>query len=743
MKVGAARTTRDRPATPLARQLLALALPVALAAQAPPLALSGRRTCTVGRVAAADAPRIDGSLTDACWAAAPAIGELVMVEPWEGRVPTERTVVRLLHDERELYLALVCDHRDTGSVRATQRARDARLDPDDRVEIMFDPFENRRTAYFFQVGAAGSLGDAIVSQNGGRFEKPWDAIWRAEVLRTDAGWQAEIALPFRSIPRAHGAGSWGFNLRRIVRASNEEYQWANPTQSVPFFRVSEFGTMAGLGELSDGVGVDLMPYTTVEMARDRSAADPGWKSDPDAGGDVFYRVTPELTLAATVLTDFAETENDGRQINLDRFPLFFPEKRDFFLEGAGYFGFGAERFGEGSTLLPFFSRRIGLDADGAEIPLLGGIKLTGEAGPWELGMLTVVTDATATVPDERVLAVARAKYALGEQTTVGVIGTSGRPTAPGSNAVLGADFYHRCERFVGDLDLQLSANVVGSHTSGGGGDGESFAVEARSVGSEWELHAGTRWISAEFNPELGFVRRTGTRSWLADASFEPRLTEGGQVRNLVFEGAASFFESWAGSTQEVDLELEFAGVEFHSGDRVGVTAARRFDRVEQDFLLFDNSVTISAGDYWGTRYGVEFASSEGRALSSGASVTSGDFFDGRSTSYSLDVDWRTSALLILGARWRSDVVDLGPGRDFTTQIVEGQADLHWSPTLSVYNLGQFDNESQTLGWQTRLRWIYSPGCDLFAVAEFGWVRGDSFAPTNQAVTLKVVHTLRF
>ena len=245
-----------------------------------------RPIAQVGRIDGAEAPVLDGSMDDACWIDAPAIGDLTMVEPWLGRAPTQRTVVKLLHSRDQLYIGLWCYDRNAAAIRATQRARDARLDPDDRVEILLDPFENRRTAFFFQIGAGGSIGDILISQNGGRFDKPWDAIWEGVSRVTDEGWFAEIAIPFRSIPRQEGARSWGFNLRRYVRTANEEYQWANPTQSVPFYRVSECGTIDGIGEVRTGIGLEVVPYASAGVARDRSRPDPEWRTDPDAGGEI-------------------------------------------------------------------------------------------------------------------------------------------------------------------------------------------------------------------------------------------------------------------------------------------------------------------------------------------------------------------------------------------------------------------------------------------------------------------------
>jgi len=660
------------------RLLAACFVALAVAGAAPSQSEGARRAARVGRIEPDAAPRIDGRMDDACWADAPQIGELTMVEPWLGRTPSQRTVVKLLHDRNALYIGLWCYDADPARIRASQRARDARLDPDDRVEILLDPFENRRTAYFFQIGAGGSIGDILISQNGQRFDKPWDAIWDGASEVTGEGWFAEIAIPFRSIPRREGAGSWGFNLARRVRAANEEYRWANPSQSVSFFRVSECGTMEGIGDIDAGVGLELVPYVAARAERDRAAADPDASSDLDAGGEVNYRLTPSVTLSTTLFTDFAETEDDGRQINLNRFPLFFPEKRDFFLEGSSYFTFGANEAGN-SRFLPYFSRRIGL-SDGQPVPLLFGAKMTGEAGPFEFGVLDVETEATDALAS------------------------------------------------TGSLEED---------------DGESYGVDLRA--REWQIELGSRWVAADFRPALGFVRRRDTRQSASEIGWRPRVAEGGAIRRWIVEVDVEHAEAWDGEPQDASFGFDQLGFELHTGDQVGVFLDRRFERVQDDFDLFRDTTTVFAGDYWTTREGLFVEASEARAVSGFASASTGGFFDGTSHQLRLDVDWRTSPLLHLGGGYDTAIVDLGPGRDFTTQIGSTRVDLFFSPRLSLRNLVQYDNESEALGWQSRLRWIYAPGRDFFAVLGTAWERetDGSLAPTEQSLELKVVHAVRF
>ena len=703
---------------------------------------ASRRTARIGRIEATAAPVVDGVLDDACWATAPEIGELVMVEPWQGQPPTQRTVVKVLHDAQHLYFGLWCHEADATRIRATQRARDARLDPDDRVEILLDPFEDRRTAYFFQIGAGGSIGDALVSNNGARFDKPWDTVWWGQAHVGSDGWFAELAIPFRSIPRREGARAWGFNLRRHVRTQNEEYRFNNNTQAVSFFRISELGTLEGFGALDGGLGLELVPYATARWRDERLPVDRGADGNGDVGGELYYRLLPSLTVAATVNTDFGETEDDERQINFNRFPLFFPEKRDFFLDGIGYFGFGASEAG-GSSLLPYFTRRIGLGPDARPVPILGGVKLAGQAGDFELGLLDIVTDATAT-SDRENLAVGRVKYAFGEQSYVGVLGTSGDPRSRGDNQVVGADFAHRLPRLFLDLDLRLAADVLLSEDAQSG-TGSSGGVQIESRGREWELGLGSRWVSPDFEPALGFVRRRDTRASRADVGWLPRLGAGTALRTFELRTSLVHAEGYDGTPQDLGIGVDRLGVTAHTGDRVYGFARRTFERVDRDFALFRGNVSVPADDYWNTRYGFGISSTEARAANLSVVVESGDFFGGRSTSVRNTAEWRVSALSHLGLVYQTARVDLGPGQAFTSQIVTVRADLHLSPTLSLRNLVQFDNESNLFGWQSRLRWIYAPGCDLFGVVGLGWQREEdgSIAPTGQAVQIKVAHSLRF
>ncbi|MDP6928429.1 MAG: DUF5916 domain-containing protein [Planctomycetota bacterium] len=714
-----------------------------------PLFQEDRRMAQIGRIDAADAPNFDGSLDDPCWAQAPEVGRLITVEPRLGADPDQRTVVKILHDRHNLYMAVWCFDDNPSGIRATQRSRDASLDPDDRVEFILDPFNSRRNAYWFQIGAGGSCGDALLG--GSHFEKSWDAIWDGRAKITSRGWQAEIRIPFRSLAFPEGGRVWGFNLRRHRRQANSEYRFTNIVLGRRFFRVADIGLLDGFGEIDTGIGLDVVPYAVGDMDRRRElsfANDPtgrDWNSNGDAGLDMFYRLTPSMTFSMTFNTDFAETESDARKINLTRFPLFFPEKRDFFLEDASRFQFGAGSRRE-TTFVPFFSRRIGLDSKGNKIPIISGVKVAGEAGPWEVGFLSILQDESADVGSERNLSVARVKRALADETAIGMIGTIGRPLDRGSNSIYGVDFYHREKRFIGDSDLRFWANVVGSHTSGGDGkkDGNGMMgdVRLRGEANEWRWHLGSRWVSDDFNPELGFIRRKGIKQFDQGTMWLPR-PDTGPIRNWELGVRTRAVTDEANEVEDLDFRLD-PGIEFHSGDEIGMTFSRRFERVDKDFKVFNEQFEIPMADYWETRADLRFESSEGRPLSGEVSLSAGDRYAGSSERIGLDLAWRPSPLLTVGAELDWERVRL-PNARFVARVLEGRLDLEFTPRVTLHNLLQYDNESRNLGFQSRLRWVLEPGSDLFVVVSGGWLDylDGGMYPHSQDLAIKLVHTFRF
>jgi hypothetical protein len=706
---------------------------------APPqgLGLAHKPTAQSVLLATEDAPRIDGWLQESCWQRLQPIGELVEVEPREGQVPDERTVVRIAHTRDHIYLAIQCFDSQAQGIRATQMDRDARLDPDDRVEWFFDTFHDRRNAYWFQIGAGGGPGDALIYNNGQRFNKDWDTIWRAHARITADGWQAEVQIPFRSMAFDPEKDTWGFNLVRWRKRQNAEDRWASPARRVRFFAVSEAGTLTGMRGAVQGVGIDVVPYLKYSVARTRSVAR-SWDHDLEAGGDAFYRITPSLTAAVTVNTDFAETESDARLVNLTRFPLFFPEKRDFFLEDASLFEFGPRDDG----FLPFFSRRIGLGRGGVEIPILGGGKVAGRAGDWNLGVLDVHTDDPAD--GEENLLVTRVSRNVGEQSSVGALFTHGRPGEPGDNSMLGVDGVFQSSNW---LDSQRSMRVIGyaaaTRQSGVGGDGAAGGISIANWNDFASVELDVQHIDDEFRPALGFVRRRGVTSLRNELQFTPR-PEAASIRKFRHKFEQSWFLDQRGELESVDLDLEPCSLELESDDELAFGVLYTFDRLDDPFDIHPG-VTIPSGRYDLVAGYVALESAEGRALSCTTSFRYGGFYAGRRTEFEVRPVWRVSRHLTLGARYERNWIDLDQG-SFQTKVIEGNVDIALNPELGVKNLVQYDSVSEELSWQSRLRWIVQPGSDLFVVLGYSWDGSGSGAgtrPDNQGVIVKLQHTLRF
>jgi len=695
-----------------------------------------------------EAPSIDGALDDAAWSRASAIGALVQVEPVAGALPSQRTEVLLCYDSRNIYLAVRCYDDEPESVRATQRRRDAWLDPDDRVEFLLDPFLSRRNAFWFQVGAGGSKGDALITKNGSNFNKEWDGIWYGEARRTSAGWQVECAIPAATLNFREGNSSWGFNIRRRLRRTNEEARWASPDPRHFFFSVAQAGTLHGIEGLDQGLGLDLVPFAVgrYESPEPDPLDDPMGQGDIDRTGDVgfdaFYRLTPNTKLSISVNTDFAETEVDERRVNLTRFPLFFPEKRDFFLEDSGvfFFGSGGRRGRRGSSeLLPFFSRRIGIDADGQEVPILAATKLTGATDQLSFGLLDVQTRDSGSLSAKN-LSAGRASYNLGAQSDVGMIWTHGHPTEELRSDTYGVDLNLRTNDFRGGENLRFSSYLLRSDTEGVGRNDLAYQARLSYPNDEHDASLEYAVVEENFDPALGFVRRSGVKNYQARYSWNPRLS--GAIRQLRFRIDPSLTTDTDNDLQTARTVLQPLGIEWDSGDEFSLRVMHTSEVLDEDFDITDD-VTIPVSRYDFTRVEAELETSSSRMLSGSLEVEVGGFYDGRREDYRLQLELRPGAWGNFSTELERNQVHL-PGGDFDVNIARLRADLQFSTRVNWSNFIQWDDESDAMGLNSRLWWILAPGRELFFVINQGWTaNADTFSPTDLEVSAKVGYAFRF
>ena len=647
-------------------------------------------------------PVVDGVLSDPAWRDAARIEGFVQREPRTGEPASERTVVLITYDEENLYFGFHCYDSSPGSITAKEMARDADLSQDDRVQIILDTFLDRRTGYWFQIGPRGSIGDALISDNGAVFNKDWDTLWEGRAVIHDEGWDAEVAIPFQSLSFPQGSDTWGLKLIRHIKRLEESDYWPTANLDSYNFQVSDAGLVVGLEGIRQGHGLDIRPYGLGGLHHEENG---NYGLKGDVGVDVFYRVTPSVQAALTVNTDFAETEADTRRTNLTRFPLFFPEKRDFFLDGASYFTFGTNR----NDLIPFFSRRLRLDVGGRPIPILGGGKLTGQVGDWNLGFLGVAEDRN---DETRGYGVARIRRNFGRESSVGFLGTTGNAVGEEDSRLLGADLRLATSRFRDDKNLALTLFGLWTDTDTAAGSDAAFGGELAYPNDFVDAVVGFQEIGDRFEPGLGFVPRRGIRSSYANFALRPR-PERWDIRQLSFGTEFEYTTDLDNRLLTRILELQPVNIRFDSGDQLGGELHLNFEYLDEAFHIHPDHA-IPVGEYRFIDYRATFDSARRRRFWFSAEGNWGEFYSGRRKGTELAMGYKVAVPVFLSVEWEQDRVYL-PSGSFTATVSRFVANVLFSPDVTLYNYIQYDNLSRVLGWQSRFYWILQPGNEIIVV----------------------------
>jgi hypothetical protein len=660
--------------------------------------------------------------------------------------------VWIVYSKDALYIAVRCEDSRPGGIVATEMGRDATIEENDNIQIVLDTYHDHRNAYYFATNAVGALVDGRVTENR-EAAIEWDGIWLVRTKIDGEGWTAEFEIPFKTIGFDPRLREWGFNISRYLARGRETSRWASPSLDVALSHAVRAGNLTGLEGLSQGVGLDVKPYGIAGATRDVTASQL-WRGTADAGADIFYRITSNLISSTTVNTDFAETEVDTRQVNLTRFPLFFPEKRGFFLEDAGIFEFaqGAERHGPpgmnaGGDLIPFFSRRVGL-LRGNEVPILIGEKLTGKVGRFDVGILNVQTGAL-TQDDERIapsknLSVARVKANFWSQSYLGAIATNGDPSGETSNQLAGVDLRLATSNFLG-RQKNLNLMVFGSKTRTGGMEGHETSYGGEIAFPNDLLTLSQKWITIgeNYNPALGFVPRRGVRIASTAAEYRPRPNVGG-IRQLSFEFAYNDYYSLTNRASETkEVELTPFQAFFHSGDMVEYGWTWNREQLFEPWEIVEG-VELPVGAYSFSMHSAAVRTSEGRPVSASIEFGTGSFFSGTRRSFAGEVALRKDEHLTASFQLERNWLSLKEG-DFNTSLMMVRLDYAATPFISVANFVQYDTESANVGLQSRFRWILTPGNELFVVLNHAWQEDlfDRFESAQTRFRVKVNYTFRF
>jgi hypothetical protein len=687
----------------------------------------GRFTMRAAR--AATPLRVDGRLDEPAYAGVEPVSDFIQMEPAGGQPATEKTEVWVFFDQQRLYVTLRAWESRPDLMVANEMRRDSNnIRMGDCVGFSLDTFHDGRNAFQFEVNPLGARTDGQ-SANERQYSADWNPIWDLAVGRFEGGWTVEAAIPFRSLRYRPGAGQvWGFNARRNSKWKNEISYLARIPPEFGIgrgsFSASRFPSLVGL-ELPAGFkNLEVKPFIVGDLngqltsdgsGRPRLEDDPG----ADVGVDAKYGITESLTADLTVNTDFAQVEADEQQVNLTRFSLFFPEKREFFLENQGVFAFGGVGNvpaggggGAGTSDLPilFYSRRIGL-SEGREVPILAGGRMTGRAGRYSLGLLAIGTrDEPLAQARATTFTVARVRRDILRRSSIGALATarSLAQSGRGSNQTYGVD-----GTFTFFQNLFFNAYWAKTDTTGLSGDNTSYRGQFEYGGDRYGVQVDRLVVGDRFNPEVGYVRRGGMARTSGQLRFSPRPAGSRTVRKLFWIGSANYIENGRGRLETRALEGEFA-VELHNSDRVGVTVTDTYELLERPFAIAPGR-QIRPGGYrfFSTRAAVTLG--QQRPVSGAVSLEHGEFYDGRRTSLGfartrVNLSSRLSLEPLLSINW----LDLSAGA-FTTTLAGSRVTYTMTPLMFTSALVQYNSTTRRASTNVRLRWEYQAGSELFVV----------------------------
>jgi hypothetical protein len=650
---------------------------------------------------------LDGRLDETAWTTAELSDAFAQTDPREGEPPTFRTVVRVLADEDALVFGILCEDADPNGIVSFSVRRDASLDAEDHVRVILGPFMDGRSGYVFAVNPSGSRYDGLINQGPEGDNSDWDAIWEAATARIESGWSVEIRVPIRSIKFKPGLSEWHFNVQRRSQRLLETDRWAYPSRQFQITQTSRAGLLTNLPSFGVGLGLSFRPAITTGGGH--SAADE-IDGEVQPSVDLTQRIGGNVVASVTANTDFAETEVDTRRTNLTRFPLFFPEKRRFFLEGSDIF-----QFGPGGNLardaMPYHSRTIGL-VRGREVPIIVGSKVDGLAGNARYsGLIIRTNDQEGVVESPATMSVVRFKQNLWEESWVSAIGTVGDPLGRTGSWTGAVDFTYGTSHFRGDKNLFLHAWGLAMGRDGHDGDTNSYGFKVDYPNEKWDGNVWFKRIGDDFDPSLGFVPRHGD-IWVAALSNRTRLRRGPiQESTAGFRGVLHLDS--AGALENYSVSVNPLNFRFRSGDRVQVSVTPTGEQLVDPFEVSDD-VVIPRGSYDWWRRQITVSTAQKRRFQTSLSYEWGDFYDGDLDSYNFNWTWNPTALYTVEFNGERNIARL-PGGSFNQTLIGSRVRINFSPDLSVSSYTQYDTDTDSIGLNAQLRWTYKPAGDLFIV----------------------------
>jgi hypothetical protein len=688
-----------------------------------------RRTVRAVRLAAAEHIVLDGLLDEAAWTRIDPATNFIQIDPLNGLPATEPTEVRIAFSGDTFYMGVTCFDSEPERWLGYQRRRDEFLPADDRFMWTIDTFLDARTGYFFEMNPSGLMADSLMGINGDN--RQWDGIWDARVRHTDTGWTIEIAIPFRTLNFNPNSDTWGINFQRTVRRKNEDSVWMGWARNQGLRRMSNAGHVTGLTDVTQGHGLDIKPYGLATS-----------DEKPTGGLDLFYNPTPLLRANLTLNTDFAQTEVDQRQVNLTRFSLFFPEKRDFFLDGATSFDFASP---SGDLIVnPFFSRRIGLGEDGSAQPIAFGTKMTGQLGSQDVGVLHVRTAEDAGLTSED-FTVARVKRRMLRQSYVGAMYTRRAPDSGEATQTAGVDLRLATTQFRGSQNLEASAWFLHATRPDESSGNSAFGTAIAYPNDRWDARFEAREVQKHFNPAIGFVTRRAYRRYQPSLTFAPRPRNSRVVRRYVSSLGLDTQTTLDNGLLTRTFNATLLEAQLQSQDSFGIGASQSHERLDSPFSVTRGVVLPTGAEYDFTRLRFFGQTANRRVIALQGRYERGGYYSGERAQkvMQLTVRARPGHIFYINGEWND--VQLPEGH-FSLNVYRVVAETQFTPFVAFVNNVQYDNASRVLGWQSRFRWIITPGNDAYIVYTHNFIDDpvlDRFATLDKRFATKFLYTYRF
>ena len=656
---------------------------------------------------------LDGRLDEEVWEEAGRISNFTQRELNEHQPATERTEVAVLYSGTDLYIGIWCFDNDPASIVAQKMQWDFDYGSEDNFEIVLDTYGDRRDAYFFAVNANGSQADALIQDNGQKTNSDWNGVWYDAAQKNEQGWFVEIRIPFSTLKFSAAPDQiWGINFERNIRHKREQVRWQGWSRDASIRQISRAGILEGLSDLPRMGVFEFRPYAVAGAEKERGLRG---NTVGDLGLDFSYLVSPTIKLDFTVNPDFAQVESDRLIVNLTRFSISYPEKRQFFLEAQNFFNFPLGR------ARAFYSRRIGIN-QGRETPILGGTRFVGKMGRTTLGIMTLQTRKTEQSLSAN-FSLLRWKQDVGRESSIGILAV-GTADSDRFNGTGGMDFLISTSKLFGNKNFRFGGAFAATYTSdrtdkSGNAHRLFFSLpnDLIDFSGSWER------AGENFNPEVGFLSRRSYQVFETELSISPRPKSIPWIKQLEFIPLelSYYIDDLTRQMQSVYMEIRPLGFELKSGDAVELNFLRSAENLTESFEISDG-FEIPRGTYWSNRGEVQIETFEGRPWVADVALVWGEFYNGSITEWEADLAWKPNRFFSTSLSYQRSDIKLSGGR-FAIDEVAARLNFSLTPKLYGSVFSQWNNEDDEILFNLRITWIPKPGAYVYFVFnQFGETR---------------------